>query len=44
MDFLQGRSLFAGFYFLEKIFVFLTKTVRNSVQNTANEAERRGTE
>ena len=45
MDFLQGRSLFAGFFlFFEKIFVFLTKTVRNSVQNTANEAERRGTE
>ena len=39
MDFLQGRSLFAGFFsFSKKIFEFLTKTVRNTVQNMANEA------
>ena len=44
MDFSMGEVCLPGSFFSEKIFVFLTKTVRNSVQNTANEAERRGTE
>ena len=39
MDFLQGRSLFAGFFsFSKKIFEFLTKTFSNTVQIMANEA------